>query len=693
MKAGSKGLGAIKNLALRHGEKVVMLLIAGVAGYLLYSTLGHETLPDEMSADQLKTLSTRVESSVRDFKWTDAVSLPEEGERPIRLWVPLPERDSISIPEQPYQISQGGFDPAIVPPTELRKDPKLLPVVDMEGHGVTALFAFIDPEVAKGIQLEAMREAAMTARERELEAEKAAEETARGGNQRGGGFGRGGDLMADENRRPVGLAMPAAGVSLAGGESIRNLSCAVVLAKVPMPEQLQEFKNSLANTRSYNPSADYPRYLGYRLERAEVTDDGELDWQPVRFRNGKSGGAIRTVTANTIDLAAYDWAQGIEDVYDTRYGRAALTFPPAPMVGRNWDDMGYHSEVPLASETAAEEALLAEQDLEDEGPSNPEDEGNLFGPADGAGGRGDRGGFGFGGGGMGDFGGGRGGGRGGFGEFGGGGAMMGEIGGGRGGGGGAGFGRTADTEKFDEKGELVVETPFLMLRFFDLTVTPGKRYKYRVQLWLDDVNIDQPTQYLEEDVIARVEAHREREKAANKRIQSVIKTEYSEPSPTISIPQAGIVRVSASETDSGRFTAEPTAEMLVESFGVDEKRNAVQASHELEARRGAVMNYKGDVEVLVDQGRYIEEFEDFLIDTGVVVLDIDGGESYNRTLSEPTHVLMMDASGRMFLRDELDDEIEVAIHKAVFEETDTPGGGRGGFGGERGGGGFEEFGF
>jgi len=674
-----------------------MLLIAGTAGYLLYSTLGHESLPDEMSADKLKQLSTQVDNSVREFKWTDAVTLPEEGERPIRLWVPLPKRDSIAIPDQPYQISPGGFDPAVVPPTELRKDPNLLPVVDMEGHGVTALFSFIDPEEAKRIELEAIREAATTAREREIEAEKAAEDAGRGGNQRGGGgggFGRGGDLMADENRRPVGLAMPAAGVGLSGGESIRNLSCAVVLAKVPMPEQLQEFKNSLANTRSYNPSSDYPRYLGYRLERAEVTDEGELDWQPVRFRNGKSGGQIRTVTANTMDLAIYDWSQGIEEVYDTRYGRAALTFPPAPMVGRNWDDMGYHSEVPLATETAAAEALLAEQELEGDAPSNPDDEGNLFGPADGAGGRGGRGGFG---GGMNDFGGGRGGGRGGFGEFGGGRSMMGEFGGGggRGGGGGGGFSRTADTEKFDENGELVVETPFLMLRFFDLTVAPGKRYKYRVQLWLDDVNIDQPTQYLEEEVIARVEAHREREKAANKRLQSVIRTEWSAPSPTISIPQAGIIRVSASQADSGRFTAEPTAEMLVESFGVDEKRNAVQASHEIEARRGSVMNYKGDVEVLVDQGRYIEEFEDFLIDTGVVVLDIDGGESYNRTLSEPTHVLMMDASGRMFLRDELDDEIEVAIHKAVFEETDTPGGGRGGMGGGRGGrgGGFDEFGF
>jgi hypothetical protein len=165
---------------------------------------------------------------------------------------------------------------------------------------------------------------------------------------------------------------------------------------------------------------------------------------------------------------------------------------------------------------------------------------------------------------------------------------------------------------------------------------------------------------------------------------------------TIAVPQAGIVRVAESKPPRAGYYTEPEATMLVESFSVDPKGNAMQGSIEMPAtRRGAVMNYTGPVEVLVQQGRMIEKVENFPIDTGVVVLDLDGGDSYTRELKEPTHALLMDASGRMYLRDELDDEIDVAVHRAVFAETEPGAAGAGGFdsgrGGGRGGGGEFDF--
>src|SRR5690606_3990915 len=98
-----------------------------------------------------------------------------------------------------------------------------------------------------------------------------------------------------------------------------------------------------------------------------------------------------------------------------------------------------------------------------------------------------------------------------------------------------------------------------------------------------------------------------------------------------------------------------------------------------------------EVEKLIQQGRYIQKVEDFNIDTGVTVLDIDGGDRYTRDMRAPAHVLFMDPTGRMYLRDELDDERSVAFHRAVFTPPENRRGGQGaefggGYGGGEGGG-------
>ncbi|MGI9456787.1 MAG: hypothetical protein ACR2NU_09505, partial [Aeoliella sp.] len=395
------------------------------------------------------------------------------------------------------------------------------------------------------------------------------------------------------------------------------------------------------------------------------------------LRNGKDTGRLPYVASISIQKSAYDWAQGLEEDMDPRYGHPVLTFPQPPLVGRNWDELARHSEVPLASEMEVEELIEDEDEIIEDVEENPdaflgggnEESGGRFGGRGGE--RMGRGGGEFGRGG-GEFG--RGGGefgRGG-GEFGRGGGEFGGRGGGeRGGRGGrgGGFSSMGGAVSFDENGELEVKVPFLMLRFFDLSVQPGKRYKYRIKLIMKDPNYQQRKSDLDAKVLAR-----ER--------KEYIRGEWSEPSPTISIPQAGIIRVAESKSTGSGFNSEPTAQMLVESFGLDEKGYARQAYKTIESRRGAVMNFHGEVEVLVDGGRFIEKIEDFSIDTGVTVLDLDGGEKFTREMIAPTQALFMDSSGRLYLRDELYDEQEVALHKAMFDDSDTARGGGRDFSGE-----------
>ncbi|QDU58419.1 hypothetical protein [Aeoliella mucimassa] len=717
MKGKGNGLAAIKRLALQHGEKVVMVLVVLLAGWLVYATLSHESLPQDKSAQKLVEKANQLDSTVTNYTWQQAVS---DSPSDLRIHEEMQSAGNVEIASEPYfDPTAPGIDSAMVEPIELRKDPKLLPVADFELNAVTGLFAFNDPDRVRELERQRQLDEAERMREQEENQNRMAENQPGGGGGRGGrggrgvgdfGGGRGGEFgggfggvtdMTD--KRPVPFQIPRAGVEISGEERIRQLSCAVVLAKVPLPEQLKEYKKALANTKSYEPTSDFPQYLGYFVERAEVTDEGELQWSAVKFPNGMYDGrtersrTVSAVSTEAIDKITFNWAGGMEDVYDPRYGYESLTMPLAPLVGRSWDAMAYMSEVPLASEAEAEMEREAVQP--EEGAAPVENDGmDLFGGPDNGmmgGGRGGefggRGGeFGgrggeFGGRGGGGFSG-RGGGFGGRGgEFGGEGGMGGRGGGGfsggRGGGMGGSVGRAGNNLKFNEQGELEVEVPFLMLRFFDMSVQPGKSYKYRVRLVMADPNYQQRRDNLDPTVVAR-------------NPKKNILGDWSDASPTIAIPSAGRVRVADADPLRDSAYSEPQVQMLVEAFDIDERGNARQAALELEdVRRGTVMNYHGEIEMLVDQGRFIKKVEDFTIDTGIVVLDLDGGQKLSRDMMEPTHALLMDTTGRMYLRDELDDEMEVAIHRAIFAEPDRrdpgfgPGGGRdGGRGGEFGGG-------
>ena len=619
-----------------------MVGIVALAGYLLYSASGLQTLPDNRQSDDLKTLYQQVDSRVEAYTWKEATQTSPES---IKQYQPLAS-NSLTIEGTAYSKIRESWDAQIGQNTVLRADPKLLAVYGFEGHGVSGLFAFLNSEGARNRELEALRSAAERAQDAAKDREREQLEAERGrGRQPSRGFfdseGGGGFLDGEaENRRPVNISRPPAGVDLNGDETIQMLSAAVVLAKIPLPEQLQIYKNAFSNTASYDPSIDYPRYQGYFVERAEVLPSAELVWKPMAIRNGKDNRRLPFVTSKSIELSIYDWPPGLEEEFDPSYGHPTLTFPLPPLVGRNWEAMARHSEVPLASEME-EDRLDGEEDLLsgdiEENPDLLFDEGE-----DGGGGR-DR--FTRGGGEMG-------GGRGGFTRGGG------EMGGGRGGFSG-GFG---GNESFDENGELQVKNPFIMLRYFDLSVQPGRKYKYRFKLIMQDPNYLQPKRALDSTVLNRTRAPR-------------INGEWSEPTPTIAIPQAGVIRVAETKAATKRFGSEPTAMMLVESVSVDNQGYPRQAYKEIEARRGSVMDFQGPVEILVNQARYIEEVEDFTIDTGVTVLDLNGGEKYTRELTEPTQTLFMDASGNMYLRDELEDELEVAYHRAMFDKENAGGGG------------------
>ena len=56
-----------------------------------------------------------------------------------------------------------------------------------------------------------------------------------------------------------------------GDERIEKAFWAMVVAKVPIKEQLKLYRDAFENTRGgFDPQYDFPRYAGYFVERAEV---------------------------------------------------------------------------------------------------------------------------------------------------------------------------------------------------------------------------------------------------------------------------------------------------------------------------------------------------------------------------------------------------------------------------------------
>jgi hypothetical protein len=680
MKANLKGLGNVKGLLLAHGEKLGIAAVGICAVMFVYSSLSHEPLPDRYQASRLKSEIDQVSREVREFTWASAS--PED----VRMARPLARGEDIMVQPKWYEIS--AWDPPVIRPTVLRKDPVLLQAVDVEVNTGAGLLAFLDPDLAERRRLQEEQEKQEQEKEQEALRERNQEDTrtARGRNRNQP------DEPVDRehpNRRPVSSGVPPAGVSLSGMERVETAYWAVVVAKVPIREQLKLYREVLANARDHDPQYDTPQYIGYVVERVEVLPGQQpLDWTKVNVYDGQRrnidiGKKVSTggVTSKVLESVSAEWggAGGVMEVVDDRFFDPdfVLPFPLPPLVGRDWGDDVTHSDIPLIEEDegldASEDEMSADSldtptvvdDSELWNSNNAQTTGRGRGVASGRGNprgstamRGDM-----------SRAGSRGRGREGFSSR----EMMGH--------GGMG-GRSTS-------GMVVAQdVSFWLLRFFDFDVEPGKKYKYRVRLALVDVNsisTKGPGRRVDKDALDSTVLTRLSSAKGPKGIRF---TDPSAPSPTVGIPLAGDVRVAGANAANARLhNDEPRLNLMVTSFGVDEENQAFQAVKEKEGfRRGNVANMTEGVEVLVEQGDYIDEIKSFDFRTGITVVDIRGGErlSRSRKLSAPAQALLMDPTGQLYVRREVKDIGEVEHHRMLFSEEERgsrnafPDGGRGG---------------
>jgi hypothetical protein len=224
-------------------------------------------------------------------------------------------------------------------------------------------------------------------------------------------------------------------------------------------------------------------------------------------------------------------------------------------------------------------------------------------------------------------------------------------------------------------------TELKLFRFFDFQVQPGKSYRYRVQLWLEDPNFPREERSnVSQSMLSNEAAARIRKRMA---IPGLIRHyragQWSDPSDIISVPTGRQLLV-GKVTPPGRFAIrgqnvrvakpyeEPVARVVALQW--DDER-AANIPVQTEVRRGSLANFTLDAEYLMATESTLETLPEYPFRLDMVVLDIVGGEpltSRNRSdeLVSPGEMLLLDSSGNFIMCNELDDA--EAFQRHTFEQ-------------------------
>ena len=362
------------------------------------------------------------------------------------------------------------------------------------------------------------------------------------------------------------------------GSEVKGRYWVCLVGAIPYRKQFAEYQNAFRDAGGYDIKRDYPRYYGQpQIERAEVNGDKLGKWESLNLEE-----VIDDLTM---------WAAEYPEVVDKQFLDPDVTEPLPPLIYANHDkDKVNHPRTKLVEQKP-------KAALDEAKKKKPRGITGTRGPTNGPyGASGGMSGMGYGGdmygGGMGM-------------------AGMGQ--------GGLPVGPAVEHRLF---------------RFFDFDVDPGKTYRYRVKLVLNNPNYDVQRRYLESYEYGKGETR---------------EADWSEPSPPVTVI-AGNRLLAGSVTHNRN---EPEGKLLAKLFDSDE---ATEIRKIFDIKRGSVLN-QHEVEIgLPDAaGSTSKRPVTVDIDTNAVVLDMFGGEKLPgaRTKSReeapkvPGHILVLDNDGEI----------------------------------------------
>jgi hypothetical protein len=479
--------------------------------------------------------------------------------------------------------------------------------------------------------------------------------------------------------------------------TMRGQRWAVLTGLIEHRKQKEAYDTAYQDAAQWDYSRDYPDYVFYRVERAEVdprVESAELKWAPIHVKNM---------------LALQDfWLQPGAELVDPMFfppgkGSASMVYPLGPLQNRTWGPEAAHSpEIPMREDASPlmagpgampgmagmagagkkagkGNAGAVEPEAEEEAPKAPEaakkvaaerrkkarqklaaqpDEPDSFDTATGGAGAAGP----MGPGAMAYATSGRGGpGRGAMP-----GAMPGMTSGSMPGmmpGTRAPMRTRAGAGGREEETEEQQEVEYCLFRFFDFTVKPGKHYRYRVKLVLANPNHGMPSHFLENEGMEKTRT---------------LEADWSEPSPPVSVPVDSQVLAVSAKASNG------TASLMLVLF--DEKDGTSASEEFASVARGQLLNYRerpfadtsptgmsgpmgmggmlGGRSPLERSETKVERKVDYL--TNALLLDVSGGGGLpgkDRSLVEPGSVLLLNGEGNLVVHNELDDLSDCQFYK------------------------------
>ncbi|HUY90039.1 MAG TPA: hypothetical protein VMV10_14985 [Pirellulales bacterium] len=377
-----------------------------------------------------------------------------------------------------------------------------------------------------------------------------------------------------------------------------------VVGLIPSWDQEAEFQKVFRDaTKTY--ATDTPEYVYCDVERAEVASPGEV-------------GEYVALDMDQVIDDMEKWAAVYPAMIDKKYLTPSpdVTAPLPPLVRANHDPNAIrHPKIPLAGEASAEEnkaAAAAAAELKDEADG------------DGKSRRGRRAGRN----------------RAGMPRGMPGGMQMGM---------GMGMGMSGRPGVAKEK----IEN--MLFRFFDFTVQPGKKYKYRIRLALENPNWNKPVQYLKSPDLAKEE---------------FIYTDWSEPTPEVFVPLGSELLAGDANPKAG--PKDPSAKILVRQF---DKEKAVTAVHVFDLTRGATAN-ADEVEVHTTNsspgGAPPASTEKVDFRTDATMVDLVGGDKlvgFPKETKSPGRILVMRSDGELAMLSEFSDAERYELQTYLLQEA------------------------
>jgi hypothetical protein len=440
----------IKQFFLVNGEKIVLGgVVIALLGFL-YSAITARPLDETKSPEVIKRESAALMGRINDPN-----STPPAGERP-------------KLPEPPPQMPPGTdkwpteISPLIFPELKKRSDPTILPVEEVQIASGVAIVGYappLAPGAAAGV-LPAVGN----------DHSPAGGVGAAAGAAKGAASGQ-----ADERFSPQGMMGAAK-----PGDEPRAKTYAIITGLVPWSKECEEYNNrfeyavppSLPTTDPSQPAPNsslqtgqpqQPEYIYFRVQRTDVLQPTEDDWKKGTISYGAALNEVKAWSnqSGVQDIVAPEYL--LQDtkakIGGTEYN-TFITSPLPPMFLKIWGFEAAHPKVKLNVQQDFNSPIqpqtpdLAQANFDNaqgvvQTPAQPA--AKPFGPGVGMAGRDhDH-----------DY----------------------NPGGGRFGG-AAGFGAPAPAMTPDNT--VVVDNK--LFRFIDLTAEPGKTYRYRIQLVVNNPN-------------------------------------------------------------------------------------------------------------------------------------------------------------------------------------------------------------